>query len=287
MSTLPPAPGKAGSELASRVLSAVVLAVVTVGALWAGGWVFAALAAVVAVLILREWMAMSGPFAFRAAPWALMAFLAVTVAMAGDEPLESLGFSALVAAALLLARVTEPRVAWLSLGVLYAGVPAIAAVALRGPDTLTFASTGAVAVIFVLAVVWATDTAAYFSGRLIGGPKLAPRFSPKKTWSGAIGGAIAGVVAGCLVAAAAGIGVGAVLVLVALLLSVVGQVGDLAESAMKRHFGVKDSGVLIPGHGGIMDRVDGLVAALAVAVVIGLGRDWLAGGGIAEGLLIW
>ncbi|SCM76602.1 Phosphatidate cytidylyltransferase [uncultured Pleomorphomonas sp.] len=287
MSTLPPAPGKAGSELASRVLSAVVLAVVTVGALWAGGWVFAALSAVVAVLILREWMAMSGPFAFRAAPWALMAFLAVTVAMAGDEPLESLGFSALVAAALLLARVTEPRVAWLSLGVLYAGVPAIAAVALRGPDTLTFASTGAVAVIFVLAVVWATDTAAYFSGRLIGGPKLAPRFSPKKTWSGAIGGAVAGVVAGCLVAAAAGIGVGAALVLVALLLSVVGQVGDLAESAMKRHFGVKDSGVLIPGHGGIMDRVDGLVAALAVAVVIGLGRDWLAGGGIAEGLLIW
>lgn len=287
MSTLPPAPGKAGSELASRVLSAVVLAVVTVGALWAGGWVFAALAAVVAVLILREWMAMSGPFAFRAAPWALMAFLAVTVAMAGDEPLESLGFSALVAAALLLARVTEPRVAWLSLGVLYAGVPAIAAVALRGPDTLTFASTGAVAVIFVLAVVWATDTAAYFSGRLIGGPKLAPRFSPKKTWSGAIGGAVAGVVAGCLVAAAAGIGVGAALVLVALLLSIVGQVGDLAESAMKRHFGVKDSGVLIPGHGGIMDRVDGLVAALAVAVVIGLGRDWLAGGGIAEGLLIW
>jgi len=287
MSAPTPAPGKAGSELALRVLSAIVLAVVTVGALWAGGWVFAALSAVVAVLILREWMAMSGPFAFRAAPWALMAFLAVTVVMAGGEPLESLGFSALVAAALMLARVTEPRVAWLSLGVLYAGVPAIAAVALRGPDTLTFASTGAVAVIFVLAVVWATDTAAYFSGRLIGGPKLAPRFSPKKTWSGAIGGAVAGVVAGCLVAAVADIGVGAALALVALLLSIVGQVGDLAESAMKRHFGVKDSGVLIPGHGGIMDRVDGLVAALAVAVVIGLGRDWLAGVGIAEGLLIW
>lgn len=282
-----PAPGKAGSELALRVLSAVVLAGVTVGALWAGGWIFAALAAVAAMLILREWMAMSGPFGFRAAPWALMAFLAVTVMMAREEPLQSLGFSALVAAALMLARVTEPRVAWLSLGVLYAGVPAIAAVALRGPDTLTFASTGAVAVIFVLAVVWATDTAAYFSGRLIGGPKLAPRFSPKKTWSGAIGGALAGVIAGCVVAALAGIGIGIVLALVALLLSVVGQMGDLAESAMKRHFGVKDSGVLIPGHGGIMDRVDGLVAALAVAIAIGLGRNWLAGVGIADGLLIW
>lgn len=287
MSAPTPAPGKAGSELALRVLSAVVLAGVTVGALWAGGWIFAALAAVAAVLILREWMAMSGPFTFRAAPWALMAFLAVTVMMAREEPLQSLGFSALVAGALMLARVTEPRVAWLSLGVLYAGVPAIAVVALRGPDTLSFASTGAVAVIFVLAIVWATDTAAYFSGRLIGGPKLAPRFSPKKTWSGAIGGAVAGVIAGCLVATLAGFGVGFGLALVALLLSVVGQVGDLAESAMKRHFGVKDSGILIPGHGGIMDRVDGLVAALAVAIAIGLGRNWLAGVGIADGLLIW
>lgn len=287
MSAPTPAPGKAGSELVLRVLSAIVLAAITVGALWAGGWVFATLSAIAAVLILREWMAMSGPFAFRAAPWALMAFLAVTVIMARDEPLQSLGFSALVAAALMLARVSEPRVAWLSVGVLYAGVPAVAAVALRGTETATFASTGAVAVIFVLAVVWATDTAAYFSGRLIGGPKLAPRFSPKKTWSGAIGGAAAGVVAGCIVAALANIGIGVTLVLVALLLSVVGQVGDLAESAMKRHFGVKDSGVLIPGHGGIMDRVDGLVAALAVAAAIGFGRDWLAGGGIADGLLIW
>ena len=287
MSTPTPAPGKAGSELVLRLLSAVVLAMVTVGALWAGGWAFASLVAAAAMLILREWMAMSGPFSFRAAPWALMAFLAVTVIMARDEPLQSLGFSALVAGALMFARVTEPRVAWLSLGVLYAAVPAIAAVALRGTDTQTFASTGAVAVIFVLAVVWATDTAAYFSGRLIGGPKLAPRFSPKKTWSGAIGGAIAGVVAGSLVTMAAGFGASIALACVALLLSAVGQVGDLAESAMKRYFGVKDSGVLIPGHGGIMDRVDGLVAALVVAAAIGLGRGWLAGGGIADGLLIW
>lgn len=287
MSAPTPAPGKAGSELFLRLLSAAVLAAAAVAALWAGGWFFATFVAAAAVLILGEWMAMSGPFAFRAAPWALLAFVAITVIMAREEPLQSLGFSALVAAALLLARVAEPRVAWLSLGVLYAGVPAIAAVALRGPDRLTFASTGAVAVIFVFAVVWATDTAAYFSGRLIGGPKLAPRFSPKKTWSGALGGALAGVVVGCLVAAAAGVGASLTLVLIALLLSTVGQMGDLAESAMKRHFGVKDSSRLIPGHGGVMDRVDGLVAALAVAAAIGLVRDWFAGGGIAAGLLIW
>lgn len=279
--------GKPGSELVLRLLSAVVLAAATVTALWAGGWVFAALSAIAAVLILREWMAMSGPFSFRAAPWALMAFVAITVMTARDEPLQSLGFTALVAAALLLARVTEPRVAWLSLGVLYAGLPATAAVALRGADMFSFASTGAVAVIFILAIVWATDSAAYFFGRLIGGPKLAPRFSPKKTWSGALGGAASGVIIGCLVAAAAGVEISVALVLIALLLSVVGQVGDLAESAMKRHFGVKDSGVLIPGHGGIMDRVDGLVAALALAAAIGFGRDWLSGGGVAAGLLIW
>ena len=287
MSAPQPGPGKAGSEFVLRFLSAIVLVAVAVAALWAGGWMFAALAAAAAVLILREWMAMSGPFSFRAAPWALMAFLAVTVVMAQTEPLHSFGFSVLIALALLFARVTEPRVAWLSLGVVYAAVPAIAAVVLRGDGPQSFESIGAVAVIFVFAVVWATDTAAYFAGRLIGGPKLAPRFSPKKTWSGAIGGAVAGILAGLLVVGVAGLGVGPVTALVALLLSAVGQVGDLAESAMKRHFGVKDSGVLIPGHGGIMDRVDGLVVALSVAAAIGVLRDWFVGGGIAAGLLVW
>jgi len=282
-----PVPVKTGSELASRLLSAVVLVVVAVGALWAGGWIFAGFAAAAAVLILREWMAMSGPFGLRAAPWALMAFVAISVVMARTEPLQSLGFAAVVAAALLMGRVTEPRIGWLSLGLLYAVVPGIAAVALRGDSVQTVGTIDAVAVIFVFAVVWATDTAAFFAGRLIGGPKLAPRFSPKKTWSGAIGGAIAGVAAGLIVLAVAGIGIGPVVAMIALALSVVGQMGDLAESAMKRHFGVKDSGVLIPGHGGIMDRLDGLVVALALAAGIGLIRDWFEAGGIAAGLLAW
>lgn len=281
------APARLGSDLGLRLASAVVLVAVAVGALWAGGWVFAAFAAVAAVLILREWMAMSGPFSLRAAPWALMAFVAVSVVMARTEPLQSLGFAALIAVALLMARVTEPRIGWLSAGMLYAVVPGIAAVALRGDDAMSFDSLGAVAVIFVFAVVWLTDTAAYFSGRLIGGPKLAPRFSPKKTWSGAIGGTVAGVAAGLIVLVSFGLSVGPVIALIALALSVLGQIGDLAESAMKRHFGVKDSGVLIPGHGGIMDRLDGLVVALALAAAIGLVRDWFEGGGIAAGLLVW
>lgn len=281
------APARVGSDLGIRLVSAVVLVAVAVLALWAGGWVFAGFAAVAAVLILREWMAMSGPFALRAAPWALMAFVAVSVVMARTEPLQSLGFAALIAAALLMVRVTEPRIGWLSAGMIYAVIPGVAAVALRGDDAMSFDSLGAVAVIFVFAVVWATDTAAYFAGRLIGGPKLAPRFSPKKTWSGAIGGTVAGVAAGLIVLVYAGVAVGPVIALIALALSVLGQIGDLAESAMKRHFGVKDSGVLIPGHGGIMDRLDGLVVALALAAGIGLLRDWLAGSGIAAGLLVW
>lgn len=282
-----PQPAKPGSELVLRLASAIVLLVVAVLALWAGGWVFAGFAAVAAVLILREWMAMSGPFDLRAAPWALLAFTAVSVIMARSEPLQSLGFAAVVAVALLMVRVTEPRIGWLSLGLVYAVVPGIAAVALRGDSMMTFESLDAVAVVFVFVVVWATDTAAFFSGRLIGGPKLAPRFSPKKTWSGAIGGAVAGVLAGLVVLWASGVEAGVVVALIALALSIVGQVGDLAESAMKRHFGVKDSGVLIPGHGGIMDRLDGLVVALALAAAIGLVRDWFGGGGIAAGLLAW
>lgn len=280
-------PGRSGSELALRLVSGVVLVAVAVAALWAGGWVFAALAALGAVLILREWMAMSGPFEMRATPWAVLALSGASALMARQDPLQAAGFLVIVAVALQMARVTEPRVGWLSTGLLYAGVPAVAAVALRGDSEFTFTSVEAVAVIFVFVVVWATDSAAYFTGRLIGGPKLAPRFSPKKTWSGAIGGVTAAVIAGLAVVSLAGFAIDIELALVAALLSVTGQIGDLGESAMKRHFGVKDSGALIPGHGGVMDRLDGLVFALTLAAAIGLAHDWLSGGGIAAGLITW
>ena len=155
---------------------------------------------------------------------------------------------------------------------------------MRIADSSAAGSLDSIAVIFVFLVVWATDTAAYFSGRLIGGPKLAPRFSPKKTWSGAIGGASAAVVVGLMVALVAGIEGKLWAAAIAFALSVVSQFGDLGESALKRRFDVKDSGALIPGHGGIMDRVDGLVAAMVVAVIIGLLRG---GDDIAAGLLVW
>ena len=133
----------------------------------------------------------------------------------------------------------------------------------------TATSPGLLAILFLFAVVWATDIFAYFVGRSLGGPKLAPAISPGKTQSGAIGGTVGGVLAGIALAAFAGLGNLPLLALVALLLSIVSQVGDLFESWVKRRHGVKDSGNIIPGHGGVMDRVDGLVAAAFALYAIG------------------
>jgi phosphatidate cytidylyltransferase len=130
-----------------------------------------------------------------------------------------------------------------------------------------------------------TDIAAYFVGRAVGGPKLWPAVSPNKTWSGAIVGTLGGVAAGLLVVKLAGLVVAPMLVMVALALSVAAQLGDLLESAIKRHFGAKDAGQLIPGHGGLMDRLDGFLTAAAAAVVVGMLRGGLEGP--ARGLLVW
>jgi phosphatidate cytidylyltransferase len=170
--------------------------------------------------------------------------------------------------------------AWLAAGVSYAGVLLFAPIILRHDPSLGF-----VAILFLFAVVWGTDIAAYFSGRVIGGPKLWAAVSPKKTWSGAIGGAIGGVAAGLLVVKLAGLVVAPMLVLVALGLSVVSQAGDLLESSIKRRFNAKDASQLLPGHGGVMDRLDGFLTAVAAAVMVGLVRGGLEGP--ARGLLVW
>jgi phosphatidate cytidylyltransferase len=169
---------------------------------------------------------------------------------------------------------------WLAGGLAYAAVLLFAPLLLRRDPAL-----GLTAVLFVFAIVWATDIAAYFAGRAIGGAKLWPAVSPKKTWSGAIGGTLGGVAAALLVAKLAGLVVAPMLVIVALGLSIVAQMGDLLESAIKRHFGAKDSSHLIPGHGGLMDRLDGFLTAAAAAAMVGL----LRGGfdGTARGLLVW
>lgn len=169
---------------------------------------------------------------------------------------------------------------WLAAGVAYAAVLLFAPLILRRDPALGFA-----AIVFLFAVVWATDIAAYFAGRALGGPKLWPAVSPKKTWSGAVGGTLGGVAAGCVAVKLLGLSVPLMLLLVAGLLSVVAQAGDLLESAIKRHFGAKDAGSIIPGHGGLMDRLDGFLTAAAAAAMVGLIRAGLEAPG--RGLLVW
>jgi phosphatidate cytidylyltransferase len=169
---------------------------------------------------------------------------------------------------------------WMVCGLLYAGILLLAPILLRRD-----AAYGLTAILFLFAIVWATDIAAYFAGRAIGGPKLWAAVSPKKTWSGAVGGTIGGIVAGLVLIKLAGLVVAPMLVLVAFGLSVASQAGDLLESAIKRHFGAKDASQLIPGHGGLMDRLDGFLTAAAAAVMVGLLRGGLEGP--ARGLLVW
>ncbi|HUG61765.1 MAG TPA: phosphatidate cytidylyltransferase [Methylomirabilota bacterium] len=284
-----PVSGESGprgsSDLKVRAISALVMIAVALGALWAGGWVFAVVVALAVALVMLEWATMSGPFATRMADKAAVGFVAISVVASYNQPSVSLFALGAVALGMAMFGVIDPRMRWLAGGILYAGAPGVAAVALRGTAAAGAASTGLFAIAFVFLVVWATDSAAYFAGRRFGGPKLMPRFSPKKTWSGAFGGATAALCVGLLAGAVIDGSSSIVLAVIAIALSIVSQIGDLGESAMKRHFNVKDSGRLIPGHGGIMDRVDGLVVALTLAAAIGLVRS--GGTDAAGGLLLW
>jgi len=172
------------------------------------------------------------------------------------------------------------RIDWLAGGIGYAALLLFAPLILRRDAALGF-----VAIAFLFAIVWATDIAAYFAGRAIGGARLWPAVSPKKTWAGAVGGTLGGLAAGILTAKLLGLPIAPILVLVAGFLSVVAQAGDLLESAIKRHFGAKDAGQLIPGHGGLMDRLDGFLTAAAAAAMVGLIRGGLEAP--ARGLLVW
>jgi phosphatidate cytidylyltransferase len=176
--------------------------------------------------------------------------------------------------------VADRAPAWIVPGIIYAGALVVSCVLLRADPAYGFT-----AIIFLFAIVWATDISAYFVGRSVGGPRLWARLSPNKTWSGAVGGACAAMIAGLAIAHFAQIANSLAVAGLALVLSAVSQAGDLFESAFKRRFGVKDASHVIPGHGGIMDRLDGFLAAAAVAAAIGVAR-----GGTAEaarGLLVW
>jgi phosphatidate cytidylyltransferase len=268
----------------------LVLAALALGIAYIGNWVFVAFWGTAAVLVFWEWTGLVEGKDQRAILMAGGASVAVAAALAGAmgnsaaavHPLRLwLAVLALVVGTLataMLARHKHP--VWAAGGIIYAGGLALAPITLRSD-----VQHGLVALMFLFAVVWTTDIVAYLVGRTLGGPKLAPAFSPNKTWSGAIGGTAAAVLAATGLGLAVHLtGIGMIAAL-AVALSVAGQLGDLFESALKRRFGVKDSSQLIPGHGGLMDRLDAFVAAAVLAAAIGIGRGGLENPG--RGLLVW
>ncbi|WP_421723683.1 phosphatidate cytidylyltransferase [Bauldia sp.] len=261
-------------ELATRVASAIVLIAIAAFGAWWGGLASGLVVAALVAIVYLEWSQIIA--AESASSWIVAGGLAVGMALAG------MGFlllAFLFCAGLALAGGLAPPRPWRLIGIVYAAAFGLSLLVLRAPTG------GLQAIAFLLPVVWATDIGAFFAGRAIGGAKLWPAVSPNKTWAGAIGGLASAIVVGVAVAAALAIPLTIMLVAVIVALSVASQCGDLFESHLKRRFGAKDSSKLIPGHGGLMDRVDGLVFAAVVAVVIGL----LHGGpnDVARGLVAW
>lgn len=265
MSNLPPV-GRQFSNLQLRVMSAAVLGVVVLALTWFGGLAFRLLAAAMGLAIMYEWSSILRPPADAAVKHLGLALLAVALLVSVlAYPAETVLLLLLIAVAIVFAfGAVRGSGRETAVSLAYSGAAAVSLAFLRDGD-----ESGLLAILFLFAVVWATDILAYFVGRRIGGPKLAPAISPGKTWSGAIGGAIGGVLGGIAVVVAADIGKGVLLAFIALLLSIVAQIGDLFESAIKRRHGAKDSSNIIPGHGGVMDRVDGLVAAGFALYLIG------------------
>ncbi len=262
-----PAAPRLGADFRTRVGSAIAMIIIAAAATWLGGWWFAALVMVGGSIIMWEWANMTGGqtsgFVFLTQCVTIIAMIAslmVPTFWVGLLPLWAIAWTAGTVLVMWLAKDNGPEDA--VTGLMYAALPCAGLVWLRNETAL-----GLEAVSFLFVVVWATDILAYVTGRFFGGPKLWPAVSPKKTWSGALGGT-AGAVIGALCMAMAVPGTWWVrIALFGLLLSVISQFGDLAESALKRHYDIKDSSNLIPGHGGVLDRVDGLLFATFAAVV--------------------
>jgi phosphatidate cytidylyltransferase len=268
---------KGSRNLMMRVLVALVLAPAAIAVAYAGGWLWLTLVTLAAIGLYVEWLTIVGARAPR-----VMA--AGTMTLVGAAIWLGIGrigatYVIVVLGVIVAALLSPHRRGWAALGGCYAFAALIASVLLRLDPVWGFT-----ALMFVLLIVWASDIGGYFAGRSIGGPKLWPRVSPKKTWAGAIGGfALSLVVAAGF--AALGYGQAGPLLLLAAVLSIASQLGDLFESAVKRRFGVKDSSQIIPGHGGLLDRLDGFVAAVVLAAIFGL----LRGGadGVGRGLMVW
>jgi phosphatidate cytidylyltransferase len=264
------------SDLGKRVGSAMILAPLALACLWFGRDAWAVLIAIGAAGCAGEWVGLCRADA-RGWPEMLLPLGMVAV------PLVTYGLGAgpAILLAVLLTLVgwlvfgRDSRAVWLTAGFVYLAPAAIALVVLRHHPMV-----GRWDMLFLVLIIWASDIGAYVVGRLVGGPKLAPAISPGKTWSGALGGLVAASLVGVAVAS----GVSGRLpvfhcIMISMLLGIASQIGDLLESGLKRHFGVKDSGRSIPGHGGLLDRLDGMLTAAPMAALVALT--------IGEGFWLW
>ena len=254
-------------NLFQRIVSAVLLLPPVLGALWAGGWWFTGFLILGGILMSREWasLTLGENKVFSIALSALVVLLLVAAQLKGGENkitiAELLVFAIVGTVAIRFERFL--KFGWFLVGIAYVGMPMIALWWLRTLDA-------GLIVLWVFFIVWATDIGGYFFGKGIGGPKLAPKLSPKKTWAGLLGGMAFSIVVGLFLHMVFGLAPATLTIIMASgLMAAWAQVGDLVESGIKRHFDVKDSGELIPGHGGILDRVDGLVfVAPAMAMLL-------------------
>jgi phosphatidate cytidylyltransferase len=271
------AAGQGSRNLLMRVMAALVLAPLAVAIAYAGGWLWLGFVTLAAIGLYVEWLTIVGARTPRVMAAGIVTLFGAAVWLG----IGRIGATYVIAAlGVIVAALLSPhRRGWAALGACYAFAALLASVAVRLDQSYGFT-----ALMLVLLVVWVTDIGGYFAGRGIGGPKLWPRVSPKKTWAGAVGGFAASLVV-ALGFAAFGLCKAGPMVLLAAVLSMASQLGDLFESAVKRRFGVKDSSHIIPGHGGLLDRLDGYVAAIIVAAIFGV----LRGGadGVGRGLMVW
>lgn len=269
----------ASSELKKRVLSAIVLVTIALVTAIVGGWAFALFWLAAGIAMMVEWTTMTRVAPARPVKGAFAVGLvaATILLLVGASFAAFAGLTAIaLAAAIVLGRTPGDKL-WAASGFLYGLIIVLVPPLVRAHPNL-----GLVGLLWMFAVVWSTDIAGYFTGRTFGGPKLWPRVSPKKTWSGFIGGVIAAAIAGFLVAWIAqrvhwmpSFSLRNT-VMLSIVASIASQLGDLGESALKRHCDVKDSSQLIPGHGGVMDRLDGFWAvSLILGIVLFL--TWIAG----------
>lgn len=251
--------------LGPRVISALVLAPAALALAYAGGLYFDFLALAAAAVMAYEWNRLCNGEASRTGAVSMAAIVgAVGVAALGAADIALLVVVPATVVAFAVAWATGARRWWSAAGVVYIAIPCISLIWLRHAPTQ-----GLETIFWLFTVVWATDVGAYFAGRGFGGPRLAPRISPKKTWAGLAGGIASAMVIGAVTARLLDLPGTLPLVVLSGAMAIVAQAGDLWESWVKRHFSAKDSGRLIPGHGGLLDRLDGMMTvAPTVAVVV-------------------